>query len=314
MDTEHCREFLELSQKLNFTEAANHLGITQSALSKHILTMERELGTTLLERGNKGVIRLTEGGKIFFERANAIVERYDDGVAEINKLKVEGPIRVGGHLNDPDVAPFLSVVAMIAKEEHTPPLILKRGIADSCVDAFGNDEVDLFIGYADPDKAQKAGLVCHAFASSRLIAIMETSHPLAQRASIRMEDLKNQILIHFAGNTTNTAWSQIEALCLNHGFSPKTSTISETDDIGFFTTPLQERILIWKQSQKHIALLLETGYLSCVPIENDDAHLTTYAIYRTFNEQRLEGFLIAVEHARTILDRRKIRKNTQMAN
>ena len=42
MNIESCREFIELAQCLNFTEAAGNLNITQPALSKHMLALEKE--------------------------------------------------------------------------------------------------------------------------------------------------------------------------------------------------------------------------------------------------------------------------------
>ena len=47
MNIETCREFIELAQCLNFTKAAGNLNITQPALSKHMLALEKEFGIEL---------------------------------------------------------------------------------------------------------------------------------------------------------------------------------------------------------------------------------------------------------------------------
>ncbi|MDR1713676.1 MAG: LysR family transcriptional regulator, partial [Coriobacteriales bacterium] len=44
MQIETFREFIELAQCLNFTEAAKRLNMTQPGLSKHILALEKDLG------------------------------------------------------------------------------------------------------------------------------------------------------------------------------------------------------------------------------------------------------------------------------
>ena len=41
MHIEYLREYIELAQCLNFTEAARRSCITQSALSKHLVSIEK---------------------------------------------------------------------------------------------------------------------------------------------------------------------------------------------------------------------------------------------------------------------------------
>lgn len=49
MELSLLREFIVLSQTLNYTKAAEVLHLTQPTLSKHIVAMEKELGCSLLE-------------------------------------------------------------------------------------------------------------------------------------------------------------------------------------------------------------------------------------------------------------------------
>ncbi|WP_238329212.1 LysR family transcriptional regulator [Eggerthella lenta] len=91
MNIESCREFIELAQCLNFTEAAGNLNITQPALSKHMLALEKEFGIELLDRGKKGV-QLTEGGRILFESAGVIVNEYDKTRNTLEQLKAKGEL------------------------------------------------------------------------------------------------------------------------------------------------------------------------------------------------------------------------------
>ena len=108
MNIESCREFIELAQCLNFTEAAGNLNITQPALSKHMLALEKEFGIELLDRGKKGV-QLTEGGRILFESAGVIVNEYDKTRNTLEQLKAKRPIHVVGHMEDSDIASLASI-------------------------------------------------------------------------------------------------------------------------------------------------------------------------------------------------------------
>ena len=67
--------FLSVAKRLNFTKAAEELGITQPAVSKHIQEIERFYKIKLFDRaGSK--IRLTPAGIIMVEYAEQIFETY----------------------------------------------------------------------------------------------------------------------------------------------------------------------------------------------------------------------------------------------
>ena len=64
MELRTLRYFLTAAEEENITKAADILHITQPSLSRQIMDLERELGTTLMIRGKKG-LTLTDDG-IFF--------------------------------------------------------------------------------------------------------------------------------------------------------------------------------------------------------------------------------------------------------
>lgn len=80
MELSLLREFIVLSQTLNYTKAAEILHLTQPTLSKHIVAMEKELGCSLLERDRRRV-ELTESGNVFAAAALQMVDTYDDAKA-----------------------------------------------------------------------------------------------------------------------------------------------------------------------------------------------------------------------------------------
>ncbi len=67
---------LTLAEELNFTRAADRLKITQPALSKQIVELEKWLGFQVFQRGQRRA-ELTEAGKVFVQGcrdAHAILE------------------------------------------------------------------------------------------------------------------------------------------------------------------------------------------------------------------------------------------------
>lgn len=73
-----------VGQYMNITEAARHANLDQSAMSRQIIGLEKELGTRLLIRKNSGV-RFTEAGKSVYDAA---CEMYSCALKENEKLHV----------------------------------------------------------------------------------------------------------------------------------------------------------------------------------------------------------------------------------
>lgn len=100
MHIDHIREFLTLSETLSFCETSRRLYITQSALSRHIASMEEELGARLFARDSHGVA-LTQQGSIFVNAAHQVIEAYDASRSRITEsLKAPSRTLKVGYLYD----------------------------------------------------------------------------------------------------------------------------------------------------------------------------------------------------------------------
>ena len=76
MELRTLRYFLAATQEENLTKAADILHVTQPTLSRQLADLEKELGTTLMIRGKKG-LTLTDDGIFFKQRAQELVELAD---------------------------------------------------------------------------------------------------------------------------------------------------------------------------------------------------------------------------------------------
>src|SRR3954447_165938 len=68
LDVRRMRVLREVAVRGSFSAAADALSYTQSAISQQIAALEREAGTTLVERNARGV-RLTDAGRARVARA-----------------------------------------------------------------------------------------------------------------------------------------------------------------------------------------------------------------------------------------------------
>ena len=85
MNIIQMKYFITAARTLSFTKAAQQLYITQPALSRQILSMEKELNLQLFIRTGRNV-RLTPAGRILFERFQTIYEDYQKVLAGETKV------------------------------------------------------------------------------------------------------------------------------------------------------------------------------------------------------------------------------------
>ncbi|MFR5780684.1 MAG: LysR family transcriptional regulator [Oscillospiraceae bacterium] len=83
MNTTQLECFVTVANFLNFSRAAEHLRITQPAVSHQINTLEDELGVKLFHRTSKSV-RLTQEGYMFTQSAGEILK-----ISEFSKARLK---------------------------------------------------------------------------------------------------------------------------------------------------------------------------------------------------------------------------------
>ena len=76
MDLRQLRYFTAIAEHGSFSEAAARLHVAQSALSRHTMALERELGVRLFERHARG-IDVTASGAVLLDRARRILDEVD---------------------------------------------------------------------------------------------------------------------------------------------------------------------------------------------------------------------------------------------
>src|ERR1700755_33025 len=101
LDVRRLRVLREVAVRGSFSAAAESLSFTQSAISQQSAALDREAGTTLVQRNARG-IRLTEAGEALVRHAEAILARLAEAEAELEGIAGRrgggaraGPVRAG---------------------------------------------------------------------------------------------------------------------------------------------------------------------------------------------------------------------------
>lgn len=89
--------FYHVVNSKSFSQAARHLGIAKSAVSRHINLLEKHIGVRLLNRTTR-TLSLTEAGEAYFQGCARIVAEADTINRRVNQLQEEpiGTLKISG--------------------------------------------------------------------------------------------------------------------------------------------------------------------------------------------------------------------------
>lgn len=106
------RLFTLIAKNRSFKAAAEEMGVAPSVVSKHLLSLEKHLGTKLLSRTTR-TVALTEMGELYLAKCRGILKDVDDIEAVISTET--GQLKGGLHVNAPPgfahrhIAPHLAL-------------------------------------------------------------------------------------------------------------------------------------------------------------------------------------------------------------
>lgn len=191
LDVKRLRVLREVAQQGSFSAAADALSYTQSAISQQIAALEREAGTTLVERSARGV-RLTEAGEALVRHTDAILARLADAEAELEAI---AGLR-GGRLR---LAAFPTAAATIMpraiasfRTKHPAvELSMEPMEPEQSVAALKAGEIDIATVILDEGvpAPQYDGIELVHLLDDPMYAMLPIGHEHAGKARLRLADL-----------------------------------------------------------------------------------------------------------------------------
>jgi LysR family nitrogen assimilation transcriptional regulator len=145
VDLRSIRYFVQIADLGSITRASEHLGIAQPALSRHVRSIEAELGTELLVRLPRGV-RLTGAGLQFLDHCRRIVRELARARDELRSTTEVPKGRVILGLS-PTTGPMLLPGIMERVRRQCPQVALKvvEGFSSQLYDSVLTGRVDLAV-------------------------------------------------------------------------------------------------------------------------------------------------------------------------
>jgi DNA-binding transcriptional LysR family regulator len=187
--------FCDVVRRRSFSQAATDHGITQSAASQTVQTIEEYVGAQLIDRSKRPFI-LTVEGQQFFDGISAVVRQFDHLVSEIRKVSEE----LCGQVS---VASIYSIGLSYLPDIELTFESLHRSASHS-VQLAHPEEVYRMVEVGSVD----FGLVSFPESSNsiqtthwrdeRMIMVASPRHRLASADSITCEELSSCALVAFA--------------------------------------------------------------------------------------------------------------------
>lgn len=195
VDVKQLRCFQQIYRDGSIQKAAANLFVSQQALSKALSNLESEMGVRLFERSSQGV-RPTAAGTMLFEETADLVARFDALFCRVrnNAETTAGRVSFGtlvGHMN---AFSRMNISALEQCRLAFPNIILTHTneIPTDIENAIDEGRMDFgFSAFpSDPSRFE-----CHKLYEFSWFIVMGYDHPLANRSSLEIEDLKKQRLI-----------------------------------------------------------------------------------------------------------------------
>lgn len=194
MKLDYLREFIVLADLCNFTKAADQLFLTQSALTRHIASLESEMGVRLLDRTTRGVT-ITPMGRRCYQVFSDMLARYDGLLGDVRGYLsgLEGTLRLGmlyyciTDYVTPATTAFTAAYPNIEiKLESGQPRDVERWLRDNIVDVGLQTQypgtTDEEFGFIEIDRLP-------------YVALVSRDHPLSNHSVIAVSDIASEAIV-----------------------------------------------------------------------------------------------------------------------
>jgi DNA-binding transcriptional LysR family regulator len=194
MQIESFKMFCDLAESGSFTKAAQTNGVTQSAVSQQVSSLERQLECLLIERSKKK-FRLTREGQLLYEHGRQIVQSHDSLLSRLQDVRhiVSGSIRVATiySIGLHDLPPYLK---QFLRAHPTVNVHVEYLRANQVYDDVLGNVADLgLVAYPEPDSRLESILLRNEVLS----VICPPNDPLARSTSLKTAQLQDQRFIAF---------------------------------------------------------------------------------------------------------------------
>lgn len=211
---------ITIADKGSLNKAAEMLYITQPSLTSAVRELEKEIGIVIFLRGGRGVT-LTADGAEFLQQARQLYSQYEE-IAEKygNAQNVKKKFGVSTQHYSFAVKAFVEMVKSFDTSRYE--FAIRETQTKDVISDVASLRSEIGILYlSDFNRAairkllRTSGLIFHHLIRCRAYVYLWAGHPLADRASIRFEELSDYPCLFFEQGDTSSFYFYEEILSTN---------------------------------------------------------------------------------------------------
>jgi DNA-binding transcriptional LysR family regulator len=200
MDLRQLEIIKAIAESGSFTSAGEKLGVSQSAISRQVLALERELREAVFLRVGRSV-RITSAGEELLRLSQRMFQDLNETVERITDYDrpLTGSLRLAGGMTV-----SLYVFPVLLREfRRAHPLVdvkITAGSSDKCCAMVRSGTADLGLVTMPLDEPD---LVVTPALEEELLLVTALSHPLARKRRIQPSDLRGEPFVLFEAGSNS---------------------------------------------------------------------------------------------------------------
>lgn len=194
LERHHLKVIQAVHQQGSVTAAANHLHLTQSALSHTMRKLEQGIGTPLWLREGRQ-LRLTQAGEFLLNTANRLLPQMEHAENRLRQFAEgeRGSLRIGMECH-PCYQWLLKIVSPFLAQWPSVDVDVKQKFQFGGLGALLDFEIDLLV---TPDPFYRPGLTFEPVFDYEQVLVVPSEHALANRDYAQPEDLRGETLLSY---------------------------------------------------------------------------------------------------------------------
>jgi DNA-binding transcriptional LysR family regulator len=313
---DYLAEFVEVCRAGSMGRAALRLSISQPALSRHMFSLEQDLGVQLLVRSEHGCVP-TALGEDVLSRATDIIETADSIRRVVLNSQVSATstsynarqLVISGDIALASIPSAVRNALKALGEDRVkvtfrgPKLTQEDTLEDLLIpgDDVLYQRVDAVLLFqADPRlEIDKSCIVTEPVWKEPFYVAVKPNHPLVMAKGVSMHELEEQVFVFPRGDFLNsyTGWDEFKRICNLHGFNPRSVSKPFNDEGDVYSWDIYNEACPVNRSTPISPAFFE-GDFSCVPVL-DECYPHLAMAYRAGDDfvARLARELRGINHA-----------------
>lgn len=216
--------FSTVAETGSFSKAAEHLYLTQSAVSQHIRDLETQLGTELFVRKRTGV-ELTPAGEILLDYTKQILwlmAAAENAVTDVANLR-QGHLRLGA-TSTAAVYLLPTWIRQFRQKYQSLRVSLQTDTTPDVIEGLLAGKLDL--GFVEGKWEQSPHLHHVPLQDSELYVVVGPNHPWREQERLSIQSLDKQLFIAYSPQNPARTWE--DELFARYAVAPM--IVSEFDE------------------------------------------------------------------------------------